>query len=222
MRRIWIAAVFLSGCSLFDTLDVVYESNVDLGHVSDLSDASALSDVDVADVSDDLSQMDADIGDVGMDSADDAAPDMPQNICAPAFPYTNIPSGGVCDPIPPITKPPACDVVEQNGCPEGQYCTVVYTGMGLVARCTSIIEGCIGRSESCTVREDAIVRTLGACYPGGFCPPLKSNQDSTSCTGYCRLESGYGCKPDQFCVSIAAEISDMGLGYCSAPTAACF
>ncbi len=213
MRRIWVAAVLLSGCSLFDTLDVTYESGVaDSGDVGKTEDAAATvdlaSDVDTT----------TDVGDGGVDLASDASPDLADaGACVVLeFPRNDIPSGSACPSIPPITKPSPCDVVEQSGCPLESQCAVTFNGTGLTTNCLPYDDPCdfIARGETCIVNENGSIRQLGICYPGGSCKALKNGQDSNPCVGYCELATGLGCEANEFCVVIDPNLSSMGFGRC--------
>lgn len=212
MRRIWVAAVLLSGCSLFDTLDVTYESGVtDSGDVGNTDFADVLIDV-APDV-----QVLNDVGDSGVDLVGDASPDLQDaGTCVLEFPRTDVPTGSACPSRPPITQSASCDVVGQNGCPMGSQCAVTFNGTGLTTNCLPYDDPCefIAHGQTCIVKENETVRQLGVCYPGGSCKALKTGQNSNPCVGYCELASGLGCEANEFCVVIDPNLSSMGFGRC--------
>ncbi len=214
MRRIWVAAVFLSGCSLFDSLDVVYEPGmVDSGDVAVELDGQFDADMSIDDT-----------GDVATDMATASDMSADTGICVLEFPRINIPTGGICSTIPAMTLAAACDVVEQSGCPADSYCAVTFNGMGLTTNCLDYDDPCefIPRGETCIARqEDGSILQLGVCYPGGTCRALKGGEDTTACVGYCELATGLGCETDEYCLSFDDDMSAMGVGRCGAPTAGC-
>lgn len=216
MKRIWVAAVLLSGCSLFDSLDVVYEPEMlDSGDVA--GDFQGQFDADIA-VND--------MGDFGSDMPRDTAADLSEDAdrCVLDFPRVNLASGGVCTTFPPITKTASCEVVKQNGCPADSYCAVTFNGMGLATNCLDYDDPCnfIARGETCIARqEDGSILQLGVCYPGGTCRALKGGEDTTACVGYCQLATGLGCESEEFCTPFDTDMSAVGVGRCEGPSANC-
>lgn len=237
MRGIWVVTVLLSGCSLFDSLDVVYESGTDSGDVGTTSDVNLDAQIG-ADVSTDDMTTDMQ-ADLSSDMSTDTSPDMVADAsedsgdmatCLSELPRTLIPTGIACQTIPPETGVASCDVVAQTGCPTGEYCdllpfsqtafkTVCREGLSVTENTCDFVDYDDPCTSRATVNDPP--EPQGACYPGSVCRGVKAMDLTSPCSRFCVLESAKGCNPAEYCVPIATQYSVFGVGRCATDPTDC-
>lgn len=224
MRRVLLLVVVLSGCSLFDPLDVTFTPGFpDVG-----ADAAqdAISDATTDAGSD--ATTDADTPDTAVpDTNLPDTPDVDPGACLDELPLQGVPTGNVCTNVPAITMTGNCDVVAQTGCEAGQYCDITIAIVQGASQLRVVCvdgEGVTGGTcefvavgEVCTQRDTANdpPERVGACYPGSTCPGLRSTDLQTRCDPWCKLDTGLGCDAAEFCVPVSPESSAFGIGRCA-------
>ncbi len=240
MRGLWVVAVLLSGCSLFDSLeDVTYQPGPsDAGDLGSAVDADL--DQSVTDMAVD-SQPDL-VADTPADSLPDLVADMTADTgmtadigdmsmaCLSELPRTVLVSGRVCSTIPAKTEIASCDVIDQTGCRSGEYCDLLpisQTAFKTVCRdgleATENTCEFVPHDNECFKRatvNDAPVR-VGVCYPGSVCRGLKAADLSSPCARFCELTTAKGCNTAEHCVPIATQYSVFGVGRCATDPTDC-
>ncbi len=228
MRGIWAVTLLLSGCSLFDSLDVEYVSGTeDSGDVGTHADLSLDSEIAVDMAVDDLSL------DVEADAPIDMQADIAEDLggaCLSELPRTGLPTGITCEIIPVETGFSSCDVVEQTGCPLGNYCDLLPTNQSTVVTVcrnglsvTTSTCDFVAYGDACAQRAtvDGEVESQGACYPGSICRGIKPGELTSPCAKYCELESAKGCDAAEYCVPISAPYNVFGIGRCATDSTDC-
>lgn len=236
MRGVWAVAVLLSGCSLFDPLDVVYQSQLDAGDLGVDVAVDAPVDALITDATSDAtidSAVDMPV-DAPVDSPPDAVADMTQDTadmatCLSELPRTEFVFGRACQNSPIKTETGICDVIEQTGCGVGEYCDLLPVSQtAFKAVCRNGLDITNGSCEflaydaACTSRPTADVppETLGTCYPGSLCKGVRTGELSSPCVRLCDLDTARGCE-DEYCVPFANQYSVFGVGRCEATNANC-
>lgn len=247
MRLSFVALALLSGCSLFDPLDVRYRPGfADVGTEDDATSLDASSDarvdadadLGVADASSDASSSDASSdaapdmpGDVGVDASADVGTDQGTPGCLTDLPRQGLSKGLTCEVIPIASRTPACDIVEQTGCPAQEYCSsffnpnVMEVTIACTAGRTTINPTCefVGAGDVCVRRTSPSdpPESIAVCEPGTVCGGLRAGEIEGYCREYCILKSGLGCPPNLYCAQADPKLTEYGFGRCFADVSAC-